>query len=229
MRADDLDKSEQTEVTNGQLTQKGNKAIDITMKIERSMPVYPGNPAPEIEEYRSLPEDSTAESEICLGSHTGTHVDAPSHLNRDGETADEITLDEMMGAAEVLNLTDADGHIEASDLPPDLDDSIVVLKTDNSQKSYEAFREDFTGLKLSAVKKLVSSGVETVAVDYLSLTPYDGTEEDHEAHRLGVTEMNVVEGVRLTGVEPGNYRFAALPLKMSTDATPVRAVLIPYR
>jgi kynurenine formamidase len=41
--------------------------------------------------------------------------------------------------------------------------------------------------------------------------------------------MNVVEGVRLTGVEPGNYRFAALPLKMSTDATPVRAVLIPYR
>jgi arylformamidase len=204
VRADEIDKSEQTEVTNGQLTQKGNKAIDITMKIERSMPVYPGNPAPEIEEYRSLPEDSTAESEICLGSHTGTHVDAPSHLNRDGETADEISLDEMMGAAEVLDLTDADGHIEASDLPSDFNESIVVLKTDNSQRGYEEFREDFTGLKLSAVKELVSSG-------------------------LGVTEMNVVEGVKLTGVEPGNYRFVALPLKMSTDATPVRAVLIPYR
>ncbi len=229
VKTNEPDKPGQTGGTSKTSRRTEDRTIDITMRIEQGMPVYPDNPTPEIGEYRSLPEDSTAESEICLGSHTGTHVDAPSHLNRDGETADEISLDEMMGAAEVLDLTDADGHIEASDLPSDFNESIVVLKTDNSQRGYEEFREDFTGLKLSAVKELVSSGVETVAVDYLSLTPYDGTEEDHEAHRLGVTEMNVVEGVKLTGVEPGNYRFVALPLKMSTDATPVRAVLIPYR
>jgi arylformamidase len=229
VEADEPESPEQMREASDLSARTGEEVIDITMNIEQGMPVYPGNPAPEIEEYRSLPEDSTAESEICLGSHTGTHVDAPSHLDRDGKTAEGIRLNEMMGAAEVLDLTDADDHIEASDLPSDLDESIVVLKTENSQRGYEEFREDFTGLKLSAVKELVSSGVETVAVDYLSLTPYDGTEEDHETHRLGVTEMNVVEGVRLTGVEPGSYRFVALPLKMSTDATPVRAVLIPYR
>lgn len=229
MEADEPESPKQMGELNDLSARTGEEVIDITMSIEQGMPVYPGNPAPEIEEYRSLPEDSTAESEICLGSHTGTHVDAPSHLNQDGETADEISLEEMMGMAEVLDMTDVDGHIEASDLPSDLDESIVVLKTDNSQRGYEEFRENFTGLKLSAVEELVSSGVETVAVDYLSLTPYDKTEEDHEAHRLSVTEMNVVEGIRLTGVEPGSYRFVALPLKMSTDATPVRAVLIPYR
>jgi arylformamidase len=54
--------------------------IDVSMEISEDMIYYPGNPQPKIEKYRERPEDSTTESKIRFGSHTGTHVDAPQHM-----------------------------------------------------------------------------------------------------------------------------------------------------
>lgn len=201
--------------------------IDISMKIEEGMIYYPGNPQPEIEKYMERPEDSTTESRICFGSHTGTHVDAPQHVIEDGMTVDELELENFYGEASVLDLTDCKEKVSREDLEDkDLDSDIVLLKTDNSNHGYEKFREDFTYLALEGAKYLIEKGVKTVGIDYLSLVESDGGEEANDAHELANKEMNVIEGLDLRDIEPGNYIFSGMPLKMETDGAPLRAALI---
>jgi arylformamidase len=200
--------------------------IDVSLKISEDMACYPGNPSPEIEKYREIPAYSTTESEIRLGSHTATHVDAPAHVYEDGKTVEELELENFYGDAQVLGLEDCIEKVDRSDLEKkSINEEIVLLKTGNSLHSYEEFREDFTYVTLEAVEYLVERGVETVGIDYLSLVKFEGGKKAEKAHRLANREMNVVEGLDLRGVEPGQYIFVGMPLKMDTDGAPVRAVL----
>ena len=149
--------------------------IDISLKIDEDIVCYPGNPEPVIEKYRQIPEDSTTESEIDIGSHTGTHVDAPQHIQENGETVKDLDLENFYGEAQVLNLTSCRKKVDIEDLrEKDIDTDIVLLKTDNSNHQYQDFREDFTYLTLEGVEYLVQEGVKTVGIDYLSLVTFDG-------------------------------------------------------
>ena len=175
---------------------------DVSMEISEETIYYPGNPQPEIEKYRQIPEDSTTESRICFGSHTGTHVDA-------------------------LDLTGCREKVDREDLEnEDITEDIVLLKTDNSVQGYEEFREEFTYLTLEGVEYLIDKGVKTVGIDYISLVEFDGGEKATEAHRKANQDMTVIEGLDLGNAEAGNYIFSGMPLKMRTDGAPMRAVII---
>lgn len=201
--------------------------IDISMRIDEDMIYYPGNPQPEMKKYRERPEDSTTESKICFGSHTGTHVDAPQHIREGAATVEELELESFYGEASVLDLTDCKEKVSRVNLEDkDLNSGIILLKTDNSNHDYEEFREDFTYLTLEAVKYLIENDVRTVGIDYLSLVEFDGGDKATEAHELANKEMSVIEGLDLRDVEAGNYVFSGMPLKMETDGAPIRAVLI---
>lgn len=201
--------------------------IDISMEIDEDMPCYPGNPQPQIERYREIPEDSTTESEITIGSHTGTHVDAPQHVKEGAEPVKGLDLENFYGDAVVLDLTHCTEKVDRKDLEDVvIDASIVLLKTGNSLAGYDEFREDFTYVTLEAVEYLIKQGVETVGIDYLSLVNFEDSEEAERAHRKANDRMNVIEGLDLSGADPGSYTFSGMPLKMETDGAPMRAVLI---
>jgi len=201
--------------------------IDVSLTIDEDIVCYPGNPEPVIEKYRQIPQDSTTESEIDIGSHTGTHVDAPQHIQENGETVKDLNLGNFYGEAQVLNLTSCREKVDIEDLrEKDIDGDIVLLKTDNSNHQYQDFREDFTYLTLEGVEYLVQEGVKTVGIDYLSLVKFDGGEDATKAHEKANKEMNVIEGLDLRNVEPGSYIFSGMPIKTDTDGAPMRAVLI---
>lgn len=201
--------------------------IDISISINEEMIYYPGNPQPEMEKYREIPEDGTTESRICIGSHTGSHIDAPKHVEEDGQSVAELDLENFYGEAQVVDLVDCTEKVDRDDLESvEIDSDIVLLKTDNSVQGYEEFREDFTYLTLDAVEYLIGEGVKTIGIDYLSLVEFNGGEEANKAHRKANNKMNVIEGLTLRRVDPGKYTFAGAPLKMEADGSPIRAVLI---
>jgi arylformamidase len=201
--------------------------IDISMKIEEGMPVYPGNPEPEIEMYREIPEDSTTESRICIGSHTGSHVDAPEHVMEDSKSVSEMELENFYGEAQVLDLTEEGREINREALEEkDIKEDIVLLKTENSEKRTKNFRENFAYLALSGVEHLIEEDVETVGIDYLSLVEFEGGEEAEKAHSKANMEMTVIEGLNLSGVEEKSYTFSGFPVNLETDGAPLRPVLI---
>jgi arylformamidase len=63
-----------------------------------------------------------------------------------------------------------------------------------------------------------------VGLDYLSIAPFDATVPTHNILlRAGVIP---IEGLNLTGIEPGEYRLICLPLKLlKSDGAPARVIL----
>lgn len=201
------------------------RIIDISMEIRPGMAVYPGDPSPCFERHSTLAEDGYNVSLLCLGSHTGTHVDAELHVSEQGRSAADLPLDSFYGPCTVLDLTEAGRrirveHLHGKDIRKG---SIALLKTRDSLDDGQAFGEDYSHLTEDAAQYLVDKGLRTVGIDSPSVEGPDG---DGRVHDLLVRHMTVFEGLRLQGVTPGGYIFAGLPLKVRLDGAPARAILI---
>jgi arylformamidase len=173
----------------------------------------------------SLPQDPANVSVISIGTHTGTHVDPPLHFVEGGAPLDRVPLDRFYGRAEVLDLTYVSRAITDDDLRG-AGEKILLFKTRNSSLwQHPEFREDYVYLDESGARWLAEHGVRTIAIDYLSIGSFKGGEAVHRLLLEG--GILVVEGVNLSGVEPGVYTFACLPLKIRDgDGGPARAILI---
>ncbi|MDQ1276377.1 MAG: arylformamidase, partial [Euryarchaeota archaeon] len=112
------------------------RIIDITVPISSSTPIFPGDPEPSIESSCTIEMDGCAVSRLILGSHTGTHVDAPSHILKDELAVDDLNLENLMGQAVVLDFSQINGALTDSTLDKAFNDlgidesvSILLLKT----------------------------------------------------------------------------------------------------
>ena len=79
------------------------KVIDLSMEIHDNMEVYPGDPDVKIEQVHFLKYHGWNLSKLTVGTHTGTHVDAPSHMNEYGSSLDNIPLEKFMGQAILIS------------------------------------------------------------------------------------------------------------------------------
>lgn len=123
------------------------RIIDITVPISHSTPIFPGDPEPSIESACTLEKDGCVVSRLSFGSHIGTHVDAPSHIFKDGLTVDNLNLENLMGWVAVLDFSQINGALTDSILDkafnyPKLSKniSILLLKTKNSFENGKSFK-----------------------------------------------------------------------------------------
>jgi arylformamidase len=169
-------------------------------------------------------------SELCLGSHTGTHVDSPYHFEQGGITVDEIPLDLLIGPAWVCEV-DCESMIKVSALkgrvPRDV--TRMLLKTPNSalwHRPVQEFTPDFCALSVEAVQWIVAQGIRLLGVDYLSVER-PGSEGHPIHHALLGAGIVIVEGLDLSSVQTGWYNLYCLPLKVTGgDGAPARAVAV---
>ena len=76
--------------------------IDLTHTISPETFVYPGTPRPAFSSTRTLTHDGARETLLQMGSHTGTHMDAPRHILPDGCGLDQLPPSQFCGRAEPL-------------------------------------------------------------------------------------------------------------------------------
>ncbi len=208
------------------------RTYDITVPISPQMPVWPGDPKVSLERLSSLSRgDRTNTSKLCLGTHTGTHIDPPYHLFENGYSVDKIPLEKLIGPAYVMEAHPQGRTIRATDLggmglPAGV--TRLLLKTENSYLWQGAlgFERDFIHLDKSAARWVVDRGIRLLGVDYLSVDAF-GT-PDMAAHRILLEAgVIIVEGLDLAQVTPGVYQLCCLPLRIAGgDGAPARAVLI---
>jgi arylformamidase len=201
--------------------------FDISVPIRDGMIHYDGNPPVHVTRVQSISAGDPANlSELDLGAHSATHVDAPVHFLADGAGAEALPLELLIGPAEVVDATAATraldlATVRALELPPRGSERIL-FKTRNSQLwSRGEFTRDFVRLDGEAAAFLLERGVKLLGIDYLSIG-------DAEAHRILLSAGVVcIEGLDLRSIEPGSYQFICLPLKLAgSDGAPARAVLI---
>src|SRR4030095_12696269 len=115
------------------------KILDISWPISKATTGYKDKHIVAIDEIKTFNRDSVRETTIHLSSHTGTHVDAPSHFLKSGKTIDEMHLDRLIGDCVVLDMTTCAERITRDCLMAhDMDiaeNGIVLLKTTNSDIS----------------------------------------------------------------------------------------------
>lgn len=80
------------------------RVIDLSEPIFHKMPVYPGDPEVKVEVIHSYEKHTWELRQLTLGTHTGTHVDAFSHMHKQGETIDEIPIERFFGTSQVVSL-----------------------------------------------------------------------------------------------------------------------------
>jgi len=194
------------------------KLIDISREL-LTAPVYPGDPLPSLTPLvRMAWGDVYNTSALSLCTHSGTHMDAPLHFLPDAADIAEVSLDACIGECTVVHY---DGvllgdraeemldWLQKSMLPLDLERLLIKGNVD---------------ISASAAFVLASSGLRLIGVEPQSVT----TGEIAAVHRelLG-SDVVLLEGLDLTGVEEGRYFLFAAPMKISgSDGAPVRAVLI---
>ena len=204
-----------------------SRFIDVSVPLAAGMPTYPGNPEYELQPVKRIAEGGSSNvSRLVLGTHTGTHVDAPRHFFDRGAAVEALPLDLLIGRARVIQVSRR-GGITREDLAQAglREDLRVLLKTANSGIWNGPFREDFTYLTESGAQYLVEQGVKVVGIDYLSVEQFK--KPGAPAHRALLSEgLIIIEGLYLADAEPGAYEMYCLPLKVvAGDGAPARVVL----
>lgn len=204
---------------------------DISMTISEEMQVYKNKveKKPKIVTASSFERDGVYESQLIFNLHTGTHMDFPLHIFKEGNTSDQLDLSKLIRKVKVFDLIHVKEAIDQDDLK-DMDiqkNDFVLFKTRNSLT--ESFDFKFVFISQSAAQYLADLGISGIGVDAL------GVERDQKGHPTHKILMNhdiiIIEGLRLKDIREDTYLMIALPIKIKhVDALPLSIILIeePY-
>ena len=215
------------------------KTTDLTHHLGKGMPIYPGDPSPSFENYSTIRKDGVNLTKIIMGSHTGTHLDAPRHFIQDGIGIDRIPPDKLIGEAYVADLSKKPigSGITSKDLKPELEekivrDDIVVIYTGCSEHWGEAsINRDYTYLTGDAADYLVSKSVRAVGIDSLSVEKFKAPEP--VAHKILLANgIFIIESLSsaLKQFVGERILMICMPIKLQDgDGAPSRVVAVPIR
>ncbi|RZS58797.1 kynurenine formamidase [Microcella putealis] len=209
--------------------------IDLSHRIIGGMTVFPGDPVVTVSDAATVAADGFRVSALHLGSHTGTHIDAPAHSIVDGATLEAIPLEQLIAPLVVL---DARGHAARASIGPEVlaaapaiaAGDIVAIMTGWDARFDDASYLEHPVIDVALADALWAGGVRVLGVD--SLNPDPSWPGDDGAWHLPVHELwlgrggVIVENLRsLDRVPASGAEAIILPLKLDgLDGAPVRAV-----
>ncbi len=208
----------------------GKGWMDVSVPVFEGMVHWPGDPAFAFEWFLELGKNSSPcnVSRLSLGTHTGTHMDAPLHFIRNGRTIDQLPLDATIGPARIIPIKDRES-IKPAELKPFRlrKGERILFQTRNSTRSWKLkkFDEDFVFISKEAAAYIADKEIRTVGVDYLSVGGFrkDGVETHQALLGAGIW---VIEGLNLAKAKPGRCELLCLPLKIiGAEGAPARAVI----
>lgn len=198
----------------------------MSVPIYSGMVHWPDNPPIEIHAIMHVERgDICTVSALKMGTHTGTHIDGPIHFLPGGSGTDALPLQNLIGPARVIEIEDTRAVTEAELRHHNLGRSERLLfKTLNSQRCWNGseFVSNCVSLAHDAAKYLAELETLAIGIDYLSV----GSPEVHRT-LLGAGVV-IIEGLNFSQVNPGEYEFLCLPLRITGgDGAPARALLRP--
>jgi arylformamidase len=197
------------------------KIIDVTRPLKKGMVVYPGDIIPS---FTQADHGLYLISDLQMSTHTGTHIDAPVHYLKSGDTIDTIPLGNLIGGCRVIDVSGSDTLITAAHLRGRLGGvTRLLLKTGFPVRNAPV--EDFPSLALDAACLITANRIKCIGIDSLSIESYNC---DGSVHRqlLG-NGCIIIELLDLSVVPEGDYEMVALPLRLAgLDGSPARVILI---
>jgi kynurenine formamidase len=207
---------------------------DLTHPIESGMPTYPGDPEVAVCAADTFAEDGCRVTELAVGSHSGTHVDAPSHTEEDGARLGDYPLSAFVRDAVVVDCTDLGARepIPAERVPESDADCALFRTGWDRHWGSERYR-DHPYLSVAAAERCVEAEY-AVGIDGFSPDPTPPVEGDVDVpagrdkfaahHAVLGAGLLVFENLTNLDAVPTRFELRALPISLDGDGAPVRAV-----
>lgn len=212
-----------------------SKLIDLTHPLQHGMPVFPGDPLVDIKSHNTISQDEYNLSSITMGSHQGTHLDAPNHYFDDGKTIEKMALEQFFGKATCIDLAPDSVLAPRTILTIEmfephahhfLSDAKIIYRTGWSHAfGTSQYFEDYPTLSLEAAQWMADKKIGLLGMD--TPTPsIDATACHHILLQKGV-EIVIVESLTNLHLLPMQFIFSAFPLNLQgVDGSPLRAIAI---
>ncbi len=204
--------------------------VDLSLPIGNGMPVYPGDPEVVIERVAEQPVDRCQLSRLVLGSHSGTHLDAPRHFIEDGQTILDLPLDRFTGRASVIACPTEPGQpidIRFLKTVRKLPDILILSTGYETQWGCEQYFASTPWFAEGSANLLIELGIRLVGADLPTFREMNKTGDSSAMHKslLGQGIILVENLTRLIPFRGKLVEFMALPLPIrGGDGSPVRAI-----
>ncbi|MGA7076835.1 MAG: cyclase family protein [Halobacteriota archaeon] len=210
---------------------RAKRIVDLSLPISADTATYPGDPGPRIEVLSTIDTGGANLTRIVLSAHTGTHVDVPYHLVKDGESVDELPLEKFCGSALTYDLAHkalgsriCPGDLE-TDIPLRGGEIALFYTRSNDPNMNRTVRHDCTCLDPTIADWMIDKRVKAVGIDSMSVDPLDSRE--NEVHKkLLKNEIIIFENLsnNLRLLAGKRALFFGMPLRLErVEASPVRA------
>jgi kynurenine formamidase len=205
------------------------KLIDLSHPMRHGQPSFPGDPVLQVTPHATIEKQRCNVSQIGMGSHQGTHLDALYHFIPDGRRLDEMPLDWFYGPATLLRIPKpAKSEITLSDLKP-FEESFVpgariICETGwHHHYGQEEYFTDFPSLTQEAAAYLAGRRIRLLGMD--TPTPSRDYYEVHHLLQQKPSEIVIVESLANLDALPEKFLFIGFPLRFEGgDGSPIRAV-----
>lgn len=194
---------------------------DLSVTLETYMPIWPTNPLVDIKPIGTIARDGYKVETYYSATHSGTHIDTPSHMLEDGKTIEQIEIKSLVGEGYVIRPEIKGTEISLESIKKvwksEYDGNIVLINTgwDKKRGYNREFQFDFPGLSLETVGFLGEHKPKVIGIDTLGIEPFD--HEDFQVHKK-LLKHGMVFIEDLTGLdqlkEGKKYLIAALPIKI---------------
>lgn len=198
---------------------------DISWPLTNQTATYPGNPEIQIDSFAA---GSAQISKLELGTHSGTHFDAPNHVNPQAKGMEVYPLEKFIGLCRVIDCTSSTEcitleQVKAAGVKPQ---QRLLFKTTNSNLAKNQFHDKYIFLHGDAAEYLAQLDTLLVGVDYLSIKQRGSS--DHRPHTALLSKnIPIIEGLDLSQVPADEYTLVALPLSLGNlDGAPGRVILL---
>ncbi len=210
------------------------RLVDLTFDIYDRAPTFWTDPKTAVIEHFRVEHLGYNLTQLVMGTHTGTHLDAPHHFFDDGRTVDQLDLRRGFGLAWLLDFRHKrpTEEIAIAELEPYSEaiqpGSRLIFHT-GWDRTYPEPRyfTDMPALSVEACRYLAQRGVACVAMDTPSVNASDYVAA-HRALLARDVEVLIVEGLRgLERLRGPQVILLVLPLRIrGRDGSPCRAVAI---
>ena len=205
------------------------KFIDLTHAMRHGQPSFPGDPVLAIAPHATIEKQRCNVSQLSMGSHQGTHLDALYHFVPDGLRLDQMPLEWFYGPATILRIPKAAREeLTVADFKPHeakLTPGARIIYETGWHRQYGAsnYFTDFPSLTQDAARYLAGRQIRMLGMD----TPTPGRDY-YEVHHILLgkpAQIVVVESLAHLDQVPDEFLFIGFPLRLENgDGSPIRAV-----
>lgn len=219
---------------------KKNKIIDLTFSLHDGMPTYPSPLHVPFESnlLGSIDKDGRETRSFKMGSHCGTHIDAPKHFIKNGKSIVEYDVNDLVGEALLIDLgkMKPNSTIKVNDFKNQLehynkDKAIrrVLFRTNWSQYwGTDQYYKNWPYFEKESINYIIDSNIKLIGLDFPSPDcQFYGTNcsEDSPNHKL-LFNSDIILAEYLTNLnllDKGMIYVSILPLKLvDFDGAPAR-------